>query len=82
MVNINSNSFIHFNEFVFPICELKPGLELGTLEIAHFLGTGFSIGDKGFFLSAAHVINSDVIDAAPQENVIVAMTQRLNVSAQ
>ena len=79
MVNINnSNSFYHFNEFVFPICELKPSLEPGTFEIAHFLGTGFSIGDNGFFLSAAHVINSAVIDAASQENVIVAMTKRLN----
>ena len=79
MVNIkNNNSFYHFSEFVFPICELKPSLESGTFQIAHFLGTGFSIGDNGFFLSAAHVIDSAVIECAPKENIIVAMTQRLN----
>ncbi len=51
--------FVYFNDWVFPICEIKICHDSTPLEvqITHFHGTGFFIGNEGFFLSAKHVIS-------------------------
>jgi hypothetical protein len=46
---------LHLGEFIFPICEVRAEVP-GELRVHHFHGTGFGIGDEGFFLSAQHVI--------------------------
>lgn len=52
--------FVYFNDWVFPICEIKirSGKNPVKLDISHFHGTGFFVGNEGYFLSAKHVINS------------------------
>jgi hypothetical protein len=55
---------LHLGEFIFPICEVRAEVP-GKLRVHHFHGTGFGIGDEGFFLSAQHVIDqADVASGA------------------
>jgi hypothetical protein len=44
----------HLSEFVFPICELRREAS-DELRVHRFHGTGFSIGESGYFLSAHRV---------------------------
>jgi hypothetical protein len=41
-------------DYVFPLVTTKN--EMGGLSLKHFLGTGFLIGDRGFGMTAAHIV--------------------------
>lgn len=56
---MNSN-YYKFSDIVFPIVKIKIDSN-NKAKYLHFLGSGFFIGNEGYFLTANHVLNEDLI---------------------
>ena len=51
-----SDAFYKFSDIVFPIVRIRIGKD-SKAEYLNFLGSGFYIGNEGYFLTANHVLN-------------------------
>ncbi len=73
--------FYNFNEWIFPICELSVKFN-NTADIVRFHGSGFFIGNEGYFLSAKHVINTDDLLKETQSNIFSAfISSNVNIDS-
>ena len=64
-----NNNFYKFSDIVFPIVKIKIDHN-NKAEYISFLGSGFFIGDKGFFLTANHVLNEKTTSDLKDEEKI------------
>jgi hypothetical protein len=62
-------------DYVFPLCKATKDINTKQYAYKELIGTGFLIGNNGYALTAAHVIDQLLEDKKSDEDVIVGLFQ-------
>lgn len=69
------NQTDNIQDYIFPLCKATKDSKTNQYAYKELIGTGFLIGNEGFALTAAHVIDQLLEDKKSEEDVMVGMFQ-------
>ncbi|GAA3638898.1 S1 family peptidase [Flavivirga jejuensis] len=72
---------INVSHFIFPLAIVNFDSKKGEGSYKRFLGTGFLIGNEGFFLSAKHVLNENIFNELNENEYVVGLFHSHNPNA-
>lgn len=72
----NKDETIYLGNYIFPIVYVKHNEKDKEINVVDLYGTGFFIGNKGFFLTAKHVLSEELFNSTSSPSYFLAFLRK------